>query len=312
MPSPSLAIPDNAGPPFSPAELAIVRRAFARQMLAILGVDNAAVAAAFAAVPREAFLGPPPWTAVSPSIGYHVLPGTDPVVLYQDLVIALDPARGVNNGSPSLHARLLDALDPKPGEHVVHIGAGSGYFTAILAELVGAAGRVTAVEFDAALAERARASLMRYPQVRVVIGDGANWPGTGTDDIADGVYVNFAVARPADRWVETLAAGGRLVFPLGVPGPRHPGFGGRHAEHGMALRIERRGTGYAAQAITPAYFVWAEGDLDVADDDLARLRAAFEGGGVDRVRSLIWKRPAPAGRCWFAGSTFALCQDEAY
>lgn len=308
MSSPSLTVPQNGGPPFSPAELAVVRRAFARQMLAILGVDNAAVAAAFAAVPREAFLGPPPWTAVSPSIGYHVLSGTDPVVLYQDLVITLDPARGVNNGSPSLHARLLDALDPKPGEHVVHIGAGSGYFTAILAELVGPAGHVTAVEFDAALAERARAALAHYPQVRVVTGDGANWP----DIEADGIYVNFAVARPADRWIEALAAGGRLVFPLGVPGPRHPGFGGRHAEHGMALRIERRGTGYAAQAITPAYFVWAEGGgLDVADDELARLRAAFEGGGIDRVRSLIWKRPAPAGRCWFTGSTFALCRDEA-
>lgn len=306
MPAPTHDLPDNDAWLFSPAELALVRRAFARQMLAIHSVDNAAVAAAFAAVPREAFLGAPPWRAVSPLIGYHTLPGADPVVLYQDLVIALDPARGVNNGSPSLHARLLNALGPKPGEHVVHIGAGSGYYSAILAELVGPSGRVTAVECDAALAERARASLARYAQVHVVTGDGANWPV----DPADGVYVNFAVARPADRWIEGLAAEGRLVFPLGVPGPRHPGFGGRHAEHGVALRVQRSGARYAAQAVVPAYFVWAEGSLDGADDDVARLRAAFEGGAADRVRSLIWKRAAPVGRCWFSGATWALCEDE--
>ena len=82
---------------FSRDELAVVRRAYARQMLAILGVDNPAIEAAFAAAPREHFLRPPPWTASSPFGGYPPLPGADPVVLYQDLVIALDPARGVNN-----------------------------------------------------------------------------------------------------------------------------------------------------------------------------------------------------------------------
>jgi hypothetical protein len=84
-------------PLLSAAELAIVRRAYARQMLATLGVDNPAIEAAFAAAPREAFPGPPPWTASSPFGGTPPLPGADPVVLYQDLVVALDPARGVNN-----------------------------------------------------------------------------------------------------------------------------------------------------------------------------------------------------------------------
>ena len=193
----------------------MVRRAYARQMLAILGVDNPAIEAAFAAAPREAFLGPPPWTASSPFGGYRPLSGSDPVVLYQDLLIALDPARGVNNGSPSLHAKLIEALGPKPGERIVHVGAGAGYYSAILAELVGPAGQVTAVEFDAALAERAETFLSGRANVRVVHGDGARWPETP----ADGVYVNFAVSRPADRWIEDLARDGRLVFPLGVPGP---------------------------------------------------------------------------------------------
>jgi protein-L-isoaspartate(D-aspartate) O-methyltransferase len=76
------------------------------------------------------------------------------------------------------------------------------------------AGQVTAVEFDAALAKRAKA-LSGRPNARVVDGDGARRPKTP----ADGVCVIFVVARPADRWIEGLSPGGRLVFPLGVPGP---------------------------------------------------------------------------------------------
>jgi protein-L-isoaspartate(D-aspartate) O-methyltransferase len=236
MPEPA-PLPDQNGRAFSRDELAIVRRAYARQMLAILGVDNPPIEAAYAAVPREAFLGPAPWTASSPFTGYRPLSGRDPVVLYQNLLIALDPARGVNNGSPSLHAKLLEALGPKPGEHIVHVGAGAGYYSAILAELVGPAGQVTAVEFDTALAARAESFLFGRGNVRVVHGDGARWPETATD----GVYVNFAVSRPADRWIEGLSPGGRLVFPLGVPGPS-----GRIPPAGTATAARRSGSNGAA------------------------------------------------------------------
>lgn len=239
--------------------------------------------------------------------GYRPLPGADPVVLYQDLLIALDPARGVNNGSPSLHAKLLAALEPRPGEHVVHIGAGTGYYSAILAELVGPAGQVTAIEFDATLAEKARTFLSGRSNVRVLQGDGTRWP----EDSADGVYVNFAVSRPADRWIEGLAPGGRLVFPLGVPGPQRPGSGGRHSDRGAAFRIARRGDGYTARAVSTAYFVCAEGDFSAYPDDQARLRAAFAAGGLTAVRSLLWKPPAAPGNCWFAGADWALSRDDA-
>lgn len=307
MPVSSIASANEGQLAFSQAELAVVRRAFARQVLAIANVESAAIAAAFAAVPREDFLGPPPWTTALPLSGYHVLPGADPVVLYQDFVVTLDRERGVNNGSPSLHAKLLDALNPKPGEHIVHVGAGAGYYTAILSELVGPSGRVTAVEFNAALAERARASLSRRANVEVVDGDGAGWPR----DKADGIYVNFAAPRPAERWIEGLAPGGRLIFPLGVPAAQQPGLGGRHADRGAALRIERRGGGYAARAITPAYFVYAEGHgLEATADELARLRTAFDAGGIDQVRSLIWKRPNSLSHNWFAGANWALSHED--
>ena len=170
--------------------------------------------------------------------------------------------------------------------------------------MVGPSGRVTAVEFDAALAERAESFFSGRTNVRVVCDDGARWPETP----ADGVYVNFAV--PADRWVDGLSPGGRLVFPLGVPGPQRPNSGGRHSDRGAALRIERRGDAYAARAISTAYFVSAEGGFEADAEEFERLRAAFDAGGLDTVRSLIWRRPALPDRCWFVGKDWALSRDD--
>ena len=61
-------------------------------------------------------------------------------------------------------------------EHVVHVGAGVGYYTAILAQLVGHLGTVTAIELDPQLAARAAANLARSPNVDVLQGDGASIP----------------------------------------------------------------------------------------------------------------------------------------
>ena len=101
-------------------------------------------------------------------------------------VIGIVPERNLNNGQPSLHAALFAAAAPQPGEHVVHVGAGVGYYTAILAELVGAEGRVTAIEFDAELAARAAVNLAQTLHVRALHGDGTRV----VFDLADVIYVN--------------------------------------------------------------------------------------------------------------------------
>ena len=56
----------------------------------------------------------------------------NPVYLYQDALVGIIPERGLNNGQLWLHAMMIAAAAPRPGEHVVHIGAGVGYYTAIL------------------------------------------------------------------------------------------------------------------------------------------------------------------------------------
>ena len=134
-------------------ELAVVRRAYAMQMMAAARVDDRRVEAAFAATKREDFLGPGPWpiidiwgTARGGTGCYVPTPSADPVYLYTDHVVGILTERNLNNGAPSLHARLLASADIKDGDHVVHVGTGTGYYTAIMAQLAGPSGRVTGIE----------------------------------------------------------------------------------------------------------------------------------------------------------------------
>jgi protein-L-isoaspartate(D-aspartate) O-methyltransferase len=105
---------------------------------------------------------------------YWTTEGADPCAVYHDVLIALDEARQINNGQPSLRAFLLDQLDIAAGEQVLHLGCGTGYYTAVVAELVGSAGKITAIEIDSSLAEKARAALKSWPQITVSNADGAS------------------------------------------------------------------------------------------------------------------------------------------
>ncbi|MBZ9736436.1 MULTISPECIES: protein-L-isoaspartate O-methyltransferase family protein [unclassified Mesorhizobium] len=72
---------------------------------------------------------------------------------------------------PSLWALVFDHLNTAPGQTVLQVGAGAGYFTAILAELTDSGGRVIAYEIDEEFARRAQSNLAHYAQVEVVSGD---------------------------------------------------------------------------------------------------------------------------------------------
>jgi protein-L-isoaspartate(D-aspartate) O-methyltransferase len=188
---------------------------------------------------------------------------------------------------------------------IVQIGAGGGYYTAILAHLVGARGRVTAVEFDQELAAAARKNLSGHRNVTVVQGDGSEWPR----EPCDVVYVNFAVDRPAPPWLEQLRSGGRLIFPLGTIGRKN----GR--AYGAGLRVERVGEKqtFAVRSLGNAYFIRAEGDtarLLASGAEREALLTAFESGAVERVKSLRWGVPASPDRAWFVGEGWSLEYDE--
>ena len=114
------------------------RQRFAEELRYTARVRSPNVVAAFATVPREHFMGPGPWRVLSPMniAEYWTTDDAQPHHLYHDILIAIDPMRRLNNGQPSLWAHLYDQLDLEPGAHIVHVGAGTGYYSAILAELV--------------------------------------------------------------------------------------------------------------------------------------------------------------------------------
>jgi protein-L-isoaspartate(D-aspartate) O-methyltransferase len=281
-----------------PGELEIVRRAYAMQVMAAAGVEDARVETAFAAVPREHFLGPGPWPILrrrGPAPRYATTPSADPVYLYINNVIGILPERNLNNGEPSLHAALIAAAAPQAGEHVVHVGAGVGYYTAILAELAGASGRVTAIELDPGLAARAAANFRQAPNVRVVEGDGTR---IGFDP-ADLIYVNAGATRPADPWLDRLNEGGRLILPLTAQG-----FPGGDARRGAVFRIARRGADFLARRISAvAIFPCAGGRGEASERALAE---ALDKGGAEHVARLYRRDDLPAEQCWLRAPGWCL------
>src|SRR5262245_30598186 len=129
--------------------IADFREVFAQVVVTRAGCRAPSIRAAFASVPRHEFLGAGPWHFTEYG---DITPSDDAALVYQDIGIGLVPERGIPTGLPSLHARCIAASAPKKGDRVVHIGAGSGYYTAILAELVGDEGHVNAFEIDMELA----------------------------------------------------------------------------------------------------------------------------------------------------------------
>src|SRR5271169_6162380 len=139
--------------------LASHRVFFARLATSAAGAaKNERLFDAFATTPREKYLGPGPWKIFAGGSLIET-PSDDPVFLYQDVVVALAPDRHINNGQPVLHAMCLSTLNIVPGEKILHIGAGTGYYTAILAKLTGINGSVEAYEIEPDLAARAKHNL---------------------------------------------------------------------------------------------------------------------------------------------------------
>jgi protein-L-isoaspartate(D-aspartate) O-methyltransferase len=283
-----------------PEELDIVRRAYAKQIMAAAGVEDGRVETAFAAVRREEFLGQGPWQILRWLRGYAPTPNADPVYLYTDDLVGILPERHLNNGQPSLHAALIASAAPQSGEHVVHIGAGVGYFTAILGALVGAAGAVTAIEFDPGLAARAASNFSRFSNVRVVQGDGSVIPF----DPADVIYVNAGATRPADSWLDGLKEGGRLILPLTTDEGFLANDPGNIRRRGAVIRIERRDPDFIARRISGVAIFPCAGARDPQSEKA--LAAALEAGGWDKVTRLYRRDDLPPEQCWLRAPGWCL------
>lgn len=253
------------------------RTCFVDELRLLSGLEDddagARVLHAFGRVPRERFVGPGPWTVRSPL--YNLVttrtPDDDPRHLYHCVLVALDEKQGINIGEPSMWARLLSRTDVAAGSRVLQVGAGSGYYTAILKELVGDGGSILAMETDERLAQLATDNLAGIQGIKVRHGNAAT--ELADDDGPFDLVIAFAgVTHPVDAWTDRLTEGGRMLLP--VTGSQ--GWGGM-------MLLSPSDTGFDVVTLGFCSFYPCEG---ARNDDLAkRLDAVWR----DRTRLDGWK-----------------------
>ena len=261
-----------------------IRRVYADLICAVAGVKDPRIAVAFASVPREHYLGPGPWH-IRVFRHYVQTPSDDPAYLYQNFLYAIDREPSLNNGEPAFLARMIHLLALRAGDTVVHVGTGVGYYTAIMAELVGPDGHVQGFEIDAVLAKRSKENLSHYQQIEVSAASGADLVATGVDAI----FINAGATHPLTNWLDALAPGGRLVLPL------TPDEGG-----GAVMKITRETGGCAASFASDVWIFECAGARDPRN--ARRLARALKKGGHRQVQTLRRDRHRRDESCWLHGS----------
>lgn len=271
------------------------RRWFAEGLRATAHVREDRVIDAFASVPREPFAGPGPWRFYNLFEGYWTTPDDDPRWLYHNVLVALDETRGLNIGEPFLWAHHFDRVGIRPGERILQVGSGSGYYTAILAELAGPAGRVDAIEIDGPLAAQAGRNLGRWPAAHVREGDGTV-PVDGRWDL----IVAFAGATAPQRWwLDALNDGGRLLLPMTATGRRG----------GFMLRIDRKGERFAARSAGWVAFYPCAGGR-TPEDESALGQALEDAAGQRALRSFRRDGHERDDSCWLHRDGWCLSKQE--
>lgn len=281
-----------------------VRRRFAQELRDRLSLRTPGLHEALASVPREHFLGPGPWLVFKVPEGYTSTPDADPIRVLQDVAVGLDPLRLVNNGMPSLVASLIDGLALRPGDQVAHVGCGTGYYSAILAELVGNAGHVTAYEITPELAARSSRNLAGWKQVSVVSGDASRLALPPVD----AVLVSAGATHPRANWLDALKPEGRLSLPL--TGVRAAGGASRFGRNiaGRVLLVRRTDGSFGARFVERIGVSPLLGGRDLAHERL--LAEALGRAGEDEVRSLRVDSHDRGRYCWLHAPAFCLSRRE--
>jgi protein-L-isoaspartate(D-aspartate) O-methyltransferase len=218
--------------------------------------------------------------------------------VYHNLSIAIDPARRLFNGAPALLASWIDTLALGPGQRVLHVGCGTGYYSAIIGQVVGSGGVVEAIEVDSGLAERATAALADWPWIRVLHGD-----ATTHQTSFDAILINAGVTHPLASWLDALVPEGRMILPLTVGMPGSP------VGKGIALFVGAGGETRPARALSMTMIYSAVGIRDTAlEQRLAQALSAGGGfmGGFMAVRRLRRDVHQADDTCWLHGPTACL------
>jgi protein-L-isoaspartate(D-aspartate) O-methyltransferase len=208
------------GGPSDESDLAAARQRMVEEQIARRGVRDERVLAAMLRVERHRFVSA---AQVHAAYGDHPLPVGEGQTISQPYIVAL----------------MTEALALQGDERVLEVGTGSGYQTAILAEL---ARDVYSIEILPELARRARAVLeeLGYANVHVGVGDGSQ--GWAEHAPYQAILVTAAPPEVPPALLDQLAEGGRLVIPIGV--------------HAQELELYTKSAeGVRVQSLAPVRFV---------------------------------------------------------
>jgi protein-L-isoaspartate(D-aspartate) O-methyltransferase len=169
------------------------RQLMIERQLKARGIFDEGVLAAFSRVPREDF--------IAPELREYA---------YEDRPLTIGCSQTISQ--PYIVASMLQAAELRPEDRILEIGTGSGYQTALIAEIVSS---VVSIERHADLAQVARGRLSRlgYTNVEIVIGDGTL--GYAPKAPYDAILVSAAAPQIPQALAQQLAIGGRMVAPVG-------------------------------------------------------------------------------------------------
>ena len=197
------------------------RAAMVERQLRQRDIRDERVLAAMSRIPRHEFVSP-----------------QDRATAYADHPIGIGEQQ--TTSQPYMIAAMLQAAEIKPEDRALEIGAGSGYQTALLAEL---AREVFAVERYPSLTDSARERLQRlgYTNITVVAGDGSlGLPQSAPFDV---IIVSAAAPHIPQALLDQLARGGRLVLPVG------------EAQHQILQLVRKGPDGITITSLEPCRFV---------------------------------------------------------
>lgn len=278
------------------------RRFYADEIRFVANLNSPSLVEGFARVPREKFIGPGPWQVGSAEVRALAAAGMgraayvtvdDPRHLYHNVVVVLDAAGDINNGQPSALAHWINGLELQPGNRVYHLGCGVGYYTAIIAEVVGPGGSVVATEVNSELAGRAESNLSTYNNVEVHAVDGAEFdPGE-----CDAMLINAGVTHPHPLWLDRLPEGGRLILPITLATSETLGAG-------LMTKIVRQSNGFSARGVTPVGIYSCKSVRDPELEPL--LRSAFTTQSILKMQSLRREPHEQEDTCLVHGKAVCL------
>lgn len=152
------------------------------------------IEAAFDATPRRNFL-------------------PDDVVDLAEYDYALPIGYGQTNSQPYTVAKMLEWLEVEPGSNILDVGSGSGWTTALLSNLTGKKGRVTAVEIVPELVEMGRKNCERLKIKNVIFRQAGKQFGWPKGAPYDRILVSASIREVPQDLIDQLKNGGRMVVP---------------------------------------------------------------------------------------------------